>query len=122
MACNVEHIPSQVQRMRVRDLVSAGIPKRDIARIIGISENTLNKHYRRELESSEQEMIEAVSKVAVQKALDGNEKMLAYVLSRKGNKYGWVDKQVIEASTDPSQLKELKDKIEQLEHEHEKDY
>lgn len=122
MPSNIEHIPNQIQRQRVRDLVSAGIPQRDIARIIGICENTLRKHYPKELANSEQEMVEAVAKVAVQRALDGNDKMLAYVLSRKGSKYGWIDKQVIENVSDEKELERLKSKLDELESKHEKDY
>lgn len=122
MLHDAEHEPTPYLRQRVKDLAMAGIPQKTIARIVGMSSNTLAKYYDRELHDSEPDMIGKVAKVAVQKALDGNEKMLSYVLSRKGSKYGWIDKQVIESVTDSENLDKLKDKIDKLEKKHEKDY
>lgn len=122
MLHDAEHQPTPYLRQRVKDLVIAGIPQQTIARIVGMSVNTLAKYYDRELHDSEPDMIRQVAQVAVQKALDGNEKMLQYVLSRKGTKYGWIDKQVIESMTDSKELDELKRKLEEFESKHDKDY
>lgn len=117
-----DHRPTTYLRQRVKDLAAAGIPQRTIARILEIGINTLTKYYRTELHNSEPEKIEQVAQVAYQKALEGNEKMLSYILSRRGNKYGWIDKQITEQSAESSELDDLKRKMQELEQKHDSDY
>jgi hypothetical protein len=45
------HAPTQTDRDTVAAMVAAGIAQVDIARVRGISEPTLRKHYRQELEA-----------------------------------------------------------------------
>jgi hypothetical protein len=44
------HVPTEKQRGEVLGLATAGCPHRFICRLIGISEPTLRKHYRHELQ------------------------------------------------------------------------
>ena len=47
---NPQHQPTTGQRRQVNAMAACGIPQLDIARTIGISDRTLRKHYRDELD------------------------------------------------------------------------
>ncbi len=115
------HKPTEHMRQRVRDLAVAGIPIYMIAKIIKIDDETLTKHYKYELECSEPEAVERVSKTVVMQALEGDTKSQSLYLKTKGAKYGWVEKQIVEnVSSEDTQA--LKDKIKELEDKYTKDY
>nr|WP_315858385.1 MULTISPECIES: helix-turn-helix domain-containing protein [Rhizobium] len=44
------HHPADMQRRLVQILASQGIPQAEICRVLGVSEKTLRKHYRSELD------------------------------------------------------------------------
>lgn len=115
------HIPTAQTRERVKDLVCAGIPKRLICKVLEINEVTLDKYYELELECSMPKLINDIAKVVAIQALDGNEKSQALYLKTQGAKYGWVEKQVIE-QTSNEDSEALKLKIQELEEKYTKDY
>ena len=43
--------PSDEQRRTVEAMVSYGIPQLDIARVVGIDDDTLRKHFREEIDT-----------------------------------------------------------------------
>ena len=51
-----EHVPTEDQRRMVAALVVAGAPQDRIARCVGINRETLEKHYREELDTSEDKL------------------------------------------------------------------
>jgi hypothetical protein len=116
-----EHVPTSRLRDRVSDLAIAGIPKGLIAEIIDIDHETLNKHYKRELNCAEPEAIERVAKCVVGQALAGDAKAQSLYMKTKGAKYGWVEKQVIETKSADETL-ELKKQIAELEDKYSRDY
>lgn len=122
MPTGKDHEPTQAMRQRVRDLAQAGIPVYLIAKIIGLAESTVKKYYTCDLIKAEPEMIEQVSKVAMMRAMEGNDNMIKLILSKKGAKYGWVEKQVIDNISNEEELQALKDKLNKLEKKHEQDY
>ena len=111
--CN-EHIPNEYLRQRVSDLAVAGIPLYLIAEVIELNEETIKKHYRRELAIAEPITIERVAKTVVMQALEGNEKSQALYMKTKGAKFGWVEKQIIE-TTDSKDTQAMREKIAELE-------
>lgn len=115
------HVPTKELSQRVKDLAIAGIPKYLIAKIIKIDEETLNKHYDYELSCAEPEAVERVAKTIYAQALEGNEKSQALYIKTRGAKYGWVEKQVIE-TVNSEDTQALKDKVKELEQQHERDY
>lgn len=121
MAMYNEHIPSFSMRKRVADLACAGIPKYLIADIIDIDEETLNKHYRRELATSQALLIDKIASVVAIQAMEGNEKSQALLLKTQGAKFGFVEKQVVE-NINNDDTQELRDKIAALEDKYSKDY
>lgn len=58
---NKPYVPSDADRQRVRLMAVAGIVQEDIARVIGIPERTMRRHFREELDLA---LIEANAKVA----------------------------------------------------------
>lgn len=121
MVMHNTHEPTDRTRERVTDLAIAGIPQYMIANIIGIDDDTLKKHYKRELECSEPEAVERVASTVVMQAINGNEKSQALYLKTKGAKYGWVEKQIIEQQG-AEDTQALREKIAELEKKHERDY
>jgi len=116
-----EHCPTSHLRSRIADLAVAGIPLYLIAEIVELDEDTVKKHYKRELSTAEPIMIERVAKTIVMQALAGCPKSQALYAKTKGAKFGWVEKQVIETvSGEDSQA--LKDKILELEGKADKEY
>lgn len=55
------HVPTDAQRATVKAMSAYGIPQHDIARVIGIHDESLRKHYRDELDLG---VIEANAKIA----------------------------------------------------------
>lgn len=86
------HIPDERSRKTVRAMSGFGIPEHQIARYLEISDNTLRKHYRRELDMG---MIEANAKVAeslFKKATgDGNGAVAAAIFWTKV-RLGWSER------------------------------
>jgi len=121
MVMSNEHIPTQLLRVRVSDLVMAGTPKYIIAEIIGIDAETLNKHYKFELSTAKSIAIERIAKTVYAQAVDGDSKAQALYLKTQGASQGWIEKQVIETvNADDTQA--LKDKIKELEGKFDNDY
>ena len=105
------HEPTSETRTKANVLASVGTPQDQIALIIGISKNTLIKHYRKELDTA---MIMANAQVAqslYQQAKSGNTSAAIFWLKCRA---GWVDKQSIEHSGQiqvKQQLHEILDEI-----------
>ncbi len=73
MAANPNHEPTEKTRAEVAALVSFGNTQEEIASYIGISSDTLGRHYRDELDNS---VVRANAKVAAKlfrKAIDGDD-------------------------------------------------
>jgi hypothetical protein len=118
---NQKHRPTHELRMRVRDLTIAGTPKYLISKIVGLSEETLNKYYMYELECSKSEAIERIAKTVYRQAEEGCSKAQALYLKTQGASHGWVEKQVVE-KVDTKETQELQEKIAALEKQYQRDY
>jgi hypothetical protein len=118
--CN-EHQPTELLRIRVKDLAVAGIPHHVIAKIIRMDPETLRNHYSYELETGLATTVGDISRMVAMQALEGNEKSQALLLKTQGAKYGWVEKQVVE-NVNSEETQEMKEKIAALEGKYNKDY
>jgi len=105
----------------VRKMSANGIPKTSIAKIIGISVDTLDKHYGHEIRTAHPEHINKIANKAAELALEGNDKMISLILKTQGARYGFVEKQVIEQQ-DSKAMEELASKVKALEKDAEADY
>ena len=121
MAIHNPHMPTIELRQRVCDLVMSGAPIHIICEILDINDDTLRKHYNKELNTAKTIAIERIGKTVYQQALEGDSKAQALYLKTQGASQGWIEKQVIETvSTEDTQA--LKDKIRELEEVHTKEY
>ena len=74
------HMPTERQRQTVQVLKSCGNPHKVIARVIGIDEKTLMKHYRTELDNGFAEVKAMMGAAVVKAGLRGNISALKYWL------------------------------------------
>ena len=121
MAIHNPHEPTPELRQRVCDLVMSGAPIHIICEIIDINDDTLRKHYDKELKTAKTVAIERIGKTVYQQALQGDSKAQALYLKTQGSSHGWVEKQVIETSG-TEETKELKEKVKALEDQYKRDY
>ncbi len=115
------HEPTRALRQRVLDLAQAGIPKYLIAKIVELDEETLCKHYGKELDTAIPEAVTRIAKVVAIQAEEGCAKSQALYLKTQGARYGFVEKQVIE-SVDGEETLALREKVAELEAQYSKDY
>ena len=74
------HEPSEASRRQVRALAAYGIPQDEIARVMGITKPTLEKHYRPELDRAETEANAKVAESLFRKATgDGAQAVTAAI-------------------------------------------
>ncbi len=121
MAIHNPHEPTEALKQRVCDLVMSGAPIHIICEILDINDDTLRKHYDKELKTAKAIAIERIGKTVYQQALEGDSKAQALYLKTQGASQGWVEKQVIE-TVNADDTKELKDKVKDLEAKFERDY
>jgi hypothetical protein len=104
--------PTAADRATVKNLVVCGYPRDQIARCIGskgISENTLRKHFRRELDTSKSEVDAFATMTIIELMRRGNLGAACFYLKCRA---GWKEKPADDGdSSDDSGLKELADAI-----------
>jgi hypothetical protein len=104
--------PTPADRATVKNLVVCGYPRDQIARCIGakgISENTLRKHFRRELDTSKSEVDAFATMTIIELMKRGNLGAACFYLKCRA---GWKEKPQDDAnSEDDGALKELADAI-----------
>lgn len=101
---------------KVAGLVIAGINQPDIAKVMGISEDTLQRKYRETLDISAAKTLANIANTLVQKALNGDTASIIFYLKTRGKKQGWSERIEVtgadgdriksEVSFDPSSLTE----------------
>jgi len=89
MARPKAHKPTERDRETVKAMVKWGIPQTEIAGVLKISEPTLRKHYREEINSATPEMIRMVADSLFKQALDGNVTAGIFILKARG---GWKER------------------------------
>ena len=90
-----KHEPTPETRLQVKTLASVGTPQEDIAKIIGITKNTLIKHYRKELDTAMVMANATIAQTLFKQAKDGNTSAAIFWLKCRA---GWSEKQQIEHS------------------------
>ena len=75
-----QHRSTPETRLIVKELYAAGIQKARIAKRLGVSDDTLVKHYEKELDDSLENLINGLAKSLYQRAIDGDEKAAEFWL------------------------------------------
>lgn len=89
------HVPTDKLRAMVEQLAGYKITKKEIANLVDVSEDTLNKYYEFELARGLSAQHAKLSVVAFNLAESGDKDMLKFILSRK---YNWQETKGIELS------------------------
>jgi len=76
-------------------MVAYGIPQREIADVIGITINTLSKHYATEIKTATAKATARVAETLYEKALGGSIRAATFWLERRGGDT-WKPRQTIE--------------------------
>lgn len=97
---NNEHIPTDEQRKVVKAMAGYGMKQSDICSVIGISENTLRKHYINELGSGGAEANAKVAESLYRQAITGNTTAAIFWAKARMN---WSEKNVV-AQEEPFKL------------------
>lgn len=78
------HEPDEEKRAKIIAFACAGYTHSQIANYFDIDEKTLRKYYRYELDQAKMEKIGKLSDSVYKKALEGDDKMLEFVLKCQG--------------------------------------
>lgn len=70
--------PSEEKRLLVKELSGVGIPQEQIASILGISDDTLRKHFEPEIFVGRAEAHAKMAQAIYKKALSGSEKIMMF--------------------------------------------
>lgn len=87
-----EHDPSARDRAQVKMLAAMGIPQADIARVVGVSQRTLTKHYKAELETGGIEANAKVAQSLFKQATDPQKPNVAAGIFWLKTRAGWREK------------------------------
>lgn len=91
----VEHIPTEETRKLVRSLSAVGIKYVDIAGKLEISDDTLVKHYKKDLEDGRTDANASIGQTLFQQAKNGNTAAAIFWLKTRA---GWKETNAIEHS------------------------
>lgn len=97
-----KHSPTAEQRVLVRELKGLGMPQVQIARKIGVDEDTMCKHYRDELDEGLACANAQIAGALFQKALGGDTACMIFWLKTRG---GWKEKTSVEVSGEVRTMK-----------------
>ena len=91
MAGRPAHEPTDENRKQVETLAGFGVPQIDIARTIGINQDTLRKYYRDELDNGETKANAAVAQSLYKKALGDNASSVTAAIFWLKTRAGWKE-------------------------------
>ena len=91
----VEHIPTDESKKLVRSLSAVGIKYVDIASKLEISDDTLVKHYKKDLEDGRTDANASIGQTLFQQATNGNTAAAIFWLKTRAN---WKETNAIEHS------------------------
>lgn len=89
----MEHIPDEKSRLLVKSLSAVGIRYVDIAQKLDITDDTLRKHYRKELEDGRIDANASIGNTLFNQAKNGNTSAAIFWLKTRA---GWKETSVTE--------------------------
>ena len=97
------HEPDEKSRATVEAMVSYGIPQEDIAKVIGIDDKTLRKHYRNEIDTASAKANAQVAQRLYKKCMADDTASIIFWLKTRAQ---WADTtQIRHADADGNKLK-----------------
>ena len=76
--------PNDLDRQLVRDALASGLTQKDAAMIVGVCEQTMLKHYQRDVDTAKAAMIAAIGGTLMTSALKGNIAAQTFYLKTQG--------------------------------------
>ncbi len=89
------HVPTEATRRLVENFSALGISQLKLGEYLGISDNTLRKHYARELAEAETKANVRVAQSLYQSAVNGNTSAMIFWLKTRA---GWRETMVFEVN------------------------
>lgn len=83
------HVPTEDTRQRVKNMVWSGFTLDKVAGLIGISEGTLVKYYRHEIDEANGHMMANIGQSIYQKAMNGDTTAMIFIAKTR---LGWREK------------------------------
>ncbi len=105
-----EHEPTEQTRKLVRDFYAAGVPQSRLAEHIGITEMTLRKHYRNEMDLTVDGMASALASNLYQDALAGDKQSREFWLKTRA-RWSFAKPEEDKKSTTDTLLEKLIEKL-----------
>lgn len=96
MAGRPAYKPTEEARKQVETLAGFGVPQADIARTVGINQDTLRKYYRAELDNGETKANAAVAQSLYKKALGDKASSVTAAIFWLKTRAGWKETAVHE--------------------------
>jgi len=96
MAGRKPHEPNEKDRRTVETMAGHGIPVGDIARVIKLSEPTLRKYYREELETGQTKANSMVAQSLYQKAMGNGQGAVTACIFWLKVRAGWMERSQLE--------------------------
>lgn len=99
-----DHVPTEQSRKQVEMLIGYGLKHDAIAAVIGVSDETLRKHYRAELDHGKAKVIAQVANSLVKKALSDRPDAInaaKFYLERQGQ---WTETKTINTNFSARQM------------------
>lgn len=84
MQKGVKHIATEESRKLVAELYRAGVPQIRIAKRLDIGVDALFTHYRKELDENKDKLVAELATTCIERALNGDNKMLEFYLRTQG--------------------------------------
>lgn len=78
------HKPTDETRKQVEAMSSYGVPQKEIAAVFGITDETLAKHYRKELDTACAKANSMIAQRLYKKAMDGDTTSMIFWLKTRG--------------------------------------
>lgn len=95
MAQGKKYEPNEADKTLVMQMSAVGITQEQIAAVIGITHETLNKYYKETLETSKSKAIAKIGGTLYNKALKGDNTCMIFYLKTQG---GWRETTHVEHS------------------------
>lgn len=90
------HVPADADRQKVMVMVSMGMARKDIAMVMGMSDNTLSKHYANELATGDKILGQAIVANLARQALKDDFKAAASAMFWAKTRLGWRETDRVE--------------------------
>lgn len=114
-----KHVPTDEKRKIVKDYLSFGMTQESAARAIGVSHDTLLRHYKHEIDTAREEKVVIIADSLFQKAKNGDVTAQIFFLKTQGR---WRTEDKTPTEQNEEVKKQIKDLRASLDSQFKKDF